>query len=357
MARLLMTALRHAGHTITLASSLRCWEGKGDRESQQALEQRAALETEDLRAHFRIHPRPDLWFTYHLYHKAPDMIGPEVCREFGIPYVAAEPSHAPKQATGRWAEWHRHVAGTLGNADAVFYLNPSDEACVQPLLKDGARGHHLPPFTDCSLYESTVAHRQKTRAEIASSGHLDPQKPWLLASAMMREDVKKQSYALLADALRLVQSKDWELIIVGDGPARSQVEDLFGFASNTAFLGALTADRLAHIQTACDLAVWPSLNEAFGLALLEAQAAGLPVVSGRNTGVANMIRSGETGTLVEMGDAGAFAAAIDSYLIEPDRRRRHGAAARQHVMERHSLPAASGILSQALERCVEAYRR
>jgi len=58
---------------------------------------------ERLLAHYRALPRaeqPALWFTYHLYHKAPDHIGPVVARQLGIPYVLAEASYAAKQARG-----------------------------------------------------------------------------------------------------------------------------------------------------------------------------------------------------------------------------------------------------------------
>ena len=43
---------------------------------------------------------PELWFTYHLYHKAPDWLGPRIAGALGIPYVVAEASFAPKQAGG-----------------------------------------------------------------------------------------------------------------------------------------------------------------------------------------------------------------------------------------------------------------
>ena len=43
-------------------------------------------------------PRPDLWFTYHLYYKAPDLVGPLVAGALGIPYAVAEASVAHKRA-------------------------------------------------------------------------------------------------------------------------------------------------------------------------------------------------------------------------------------------------------------------
>ena len=82
MARLLMRVLARGGHKVTLASSHRCWEGKGDAERQAAIRARGALECADLTAWYERHGPPDLWFTYHLYHKAPDLIGPALCERF-----------------------------------------------------------------------------------------------------------------------------------------------------------------------------------------------------------------------------------------------------------------------------------
>ena len=348
MARLLIAALELAGHRVTLASSLRVWDGTGDRDRQSDHEARAALEAEDLIRHYRNTGVPDLWFTYHLYHKAPDLIGPVVCRTLGVPYAVAEASHAPKRRTGPWAAWHAAAADALARADAVFYLNPSDADCVSPLLKAGARERQLAPFTDTAAYPQARRRRAETRRALAAKHGLDPARPWLVAAAMMREDVKKDSYRLLAEALRQVTPRAWELLIVGDGVARDAVEAMYRFAPGTAFLGALPAEELALVHCACDLAVWPSLNEAFGLSLLEAQAAGLPAVSGRNDGVANMIRDGETGLLVPMGDAGALAQAVGRYLEDPDLRTAHGTAAQANVADRHSLEAAAAVLNGCL---------
>ncbi len=348
MARLLMAALEMAGHRVALASGLRVWDGVGDRDHQSGFEARAALEAEDLIRHYRKAGVPDLWFTYHLYHKAPDLIGPVLCREFGIPYAVAEPSHAPKRRTGPWAAWHAAAAGALARADAVFYLNPSDADCVSPLLKPGARERHLAPFTDIATYPRARRRREETRRALAAKFGLNPDRPWLIAAAMMRADVKEDSYRLLAEALQQVKSADWDLLIVGDGPARGRVEAMYGFAPGAAFLGALPAEELALVHGACDIAVWPSLNEAFGLSLLEAQAAGLPAVSGRNAGVANMIRDGETGILVPMGDAGALAQAVGRYLADPALRKEHGEAAQENTARRHSLEAAAAALNDCL---------
>ena len=76
------------------------------------------------------------------------------------------------------------------------------------------------------------------------------------------------------------------------------------------FAGAVPHAELPAIYASADLYLWPAINEAYGMAFLEAQAAGLPVVAGRTGGVPAVVADGVTGVLTPIGDAAAFAAAI-----------------------------------------------
>ena len=106
---------------------------------------------------------PQLWFTYHLYYKAPDWLGPAVSRALGIPYVVAEASHAAKRQGGAWDVGHRAVAEALRRADAVLGLNPADRGGVLPLLRDPGRWIALPPFLDARLYRPPLRAQARTR--------------------------------------------------------------------------------------------------------------------------------------------------------------------------------------------------
>src|SRR5262245_36343861 len=109
MAQLLFEALRLAGHEPFLVSRLRSYDGSGDTVRQARLARLARRVAERRLREWRKSPRfaPDLWFSYHIYHKAPDWLGPTVADELAIPYVAAEASVAPKQKTGSWALGYR----------------------------------------------------------------------------------------------------------------------------------------------------------------------------------------------------------------------------------------------------------
>src|SRR5690348_8123687 len=92
MAQLFLDALRGAGHAPFVASRLRSYDRAGDRLRQARLARigQAAAERLLWRWDREPHAAPELWFTYHLYYKAPDHLGPRVSSALGIPYVVAE---------------------------------------------------------------------------------------------------------------------------------------------------------------------------------------------------------------------------------------------------------------------------
>src|SRR5687768_3144088 len=88
VARLLVQALEQAGHEVTLASTLRTYEPEGNPARQLQLRDAGLAEADALiEAWGGKGAPPDLWFTYHVYYKAPDWLGPGVCSSLGIPYV------------------------------------------------------------------------------------------------------------------------------------------------------------------------------------------------------------------------------------------------------------------------------
>jgi glycosyltransferase involved in cell wall biosynthesis len=145
------------------------------------------------------------------------------------------------------------------------------------------------------------------------------------------------------------------LLIIGDGAARDAVAAGFAAcAERVAWLGRLAGDALADTVAACDLCVWPAINEAYGMALLEAQAAGVPVLAGASGGVADIVSHGVTGVLVPPGDSAAFAAALAALLEAPERRRAMGMAAARQAAATHDIAAAASRLDAILRRLVPA---
>ncbi len=384
IARLLLQALRRRGHDVRVVSTFRSHEGEGDRAKQDDIERRGAVEARRLVRGPLNHWRPHAWFTYHLYQKAPDWLGPPIAKKLGIPYLVAEAAYAPTRSKGRWDTGLRAVKAALRQADTVFMLNPNDEECVAPLVRKRAGGcgvfsgvlsqkerfrgwaefpawekraptrpavlEPLLPFLNMTPSATRMQlERARYRRALARRFRIAAAVPWLLAVGMMRGGDKVRSYGLLARALRGLDGARWRLLIVGDGPARDAVRRLFAPLGRRAhFLGALPHRDLMRVYAASDLFVWPAINEAVGMAILEAQAMGLPAVVGDSGATGVMVADGKTGKVVPVGRVAPFRRAIAELLARPEERRAMGEAAGIKVVLFHDLPAAAVHLEAAL---------
>ena len=205
-------------------------------------------------------------------------------------------------------------------------------------LPDQSKSHLLLPFLDPAPYQA-AAKARKTGAP-----------PRLLTVAMLRPDVKLQSYRVLSDALKQLEEGSWQLLIVGDGEARDEVRRLFAWADDVAFTGALETEDLPKIYAQADLFVWPAVREGFGMAILEAQASGLPVVAGRALGVPDIVEEGVTGLLAEPEDAKAHAANLKRLIEDAGLRAKMGAAASEKAAAQHSLKGAAETMDAVLRK-------
>jgi len=171
---------------------------------------------------------------------------------------------------------------------------------------------------------------------------------------MMRDGDKFDSYSMLAEALGQLKDIDWHLTVVGDGPARDGVKALFDGVPEhrITWRGKLEPDDVAQVLSRSAIYVWPGNGEAFGLAYLEAQAVGLPVIAQETAGVPEVVADGDTGILTQAGDVGAFAVAIRKMLNDEDLRQQLGAKAREKVRDAHSIEMAAERLDALLQRAV-----
>jgi len=128
------------------------------------------------------------------------------------------------------------------------------------------------------------------------------------------------------------------LIVVGDGERRQALTRLaqeIGLASRIHFLGWRT--DLEAILGELDVVICCSKNEGTPLALIEAMAAGVPVLATDVGGVGDLIRQGETGWLAPPCDPPALSRAIRDLLADPERRARTVPSARRLALERHNV--------------------
>jgi glycosyltransferase involved in cell wall biosynthesis len=342
MARGFSRLLARLGHKVLMPAASRVAQGVPEPGEHIALERRARAQARRLIDRWRAlpahHPeRFDLWFTYHSYYRKPDWLGPVVSKALGIPYVIAEASHAPQRAVGATRLGHRANERALAAAELVITVNPRDVAGVATRLRPGARQVWLPPFIDVRPYLAARAKRKKNDV------------PQLLAVGMMRTRDKLESYRVLAKAFHGLGDRPWQAVLVGDGQARAEIEALMApFGKRIRFPGAVSQEELLTLYASADLYVWPAINEAYGMAFLEAQAAGVPVVAGRTGGVPAVVADGIAGVLTPIGDAAAFAAAVGRLLDDPAERARLAGNTAARIAARHDDRAAAHALAAAL---------
>lgn len=153
--------------------------------------------------------------------------------------------------------------------------------------------------------------------------------PTVICVAKLRPE---KGHSLLLKALPLVRRAvpDVRLMLIGDGeclPALVTQAAEAGVSDNVSFAGAVT-DIWPYLARA-DVFVLASVTEAFGIAIVEAMAAGLPVVAPAVGGIPELVTPGVTGHLFPPGDHQTMARLLVSVLSSPDTRRSMGDAARK----------------------------
>lgn len=334
MGRLLIAALELAGHEVTIASRLRSYGKEPDDSHYEEINRAAGATIDRLAALWEKEGPPDIWFCYHSYYKSPDMIGPVLADRFGCAYVTAEASYSSRRNVGAWARTQACVLDGVRRAALNICFTARDMEGLAAAAPE-ARLALLPPFIDTAPWLTVPSQPEPGR---------------LITVAMMRPGDKLNSYRDLAAALGRIGHLPWRLAIIGDGPEHGAIEELFsGFPPERIdWLGELAPDAIARQLARASIYVWPGHGEAFGLAYLEAQAAGLPVVAQAVAGVPEVVEAGESGLLTPAGDVEAFADAIATLLTKPDQRERMSAAAKRRVVEHHSLSGAAHRLDALL---------
>lgn len=342
MARLLIAALEMAGHEVQLASELRAFIREPTADAIADLSRAAEAEKDRISAQWRASVPPDAWFCYHLYYKAPDLIGPALARDFGIAYLTAEASYSERRNRGLWTQLQDHVLDAVRLADVNICLTERDRDGLATAAPD-ARTALLPPFLDATL----MLNRQPR-----------PKSGRLITVAMMRPGDKMQSYGMLAEALGRLTHLPWALSIVGDGPQADDVRTLFSRfePDRIVWHGEKTAEEIADLLSASSIYLWPGCGEAFGLAYLEAQAAGLPVVAQAVAGVPSVVVDNRTGLLTPADDIAAYARAIERLLIDDALYARLASGARAFASEERSIDQAAVQLADILDQYVKRTR-
>ena len=147
---------------------------------------------------------------------------------------------------------------------------------------------------------------------------------------------------ILVDALNKIKSDDWRLLVVGDGDDRANAEKRlaeYGLTERVKFVGAVSYDDTPAYFRQMDVLIVPTrttgkIREQFGRVIVEAMAAGVPVVGSTCGAIPEVI--GDAGLIFEENNSVKLAAALRKILIDKDLRERFARAGRLRVEQNYT---------------------
>ena len=267
------------------------------------------------------------------------------CRDLGIPFVVHFHGF---DAHANWVieQFGNRYRKMFGLASAVVAVS---QPMVQQLISLGAPADkikYIPYGTDCERF---------------SLAQPDQSHPVFLAVGRF---VDKKAPHLTLAAFRKLHKRHPEcrLRMVGDGPLLSVCMDLakmWKLEEAVTFLGSQPHDVVQKEMSKSCFFVQHSVvarngdSEGMPVAIIEAGACGLPVISTRHAGIPEVIVEGETGLLVDEGDADEMAENMISLASDPALAARLSAAARQRVQSQFRIDQSINRLWELIQSCVE----
>jgi len=167
---------------------------------------------------------------------------------------------------------------------------------------------------------------------------------------------KGHKYLIMALSEVLREHPTVRLTLTGDGPLKDELIDLtrdLGNSKNVHFTGRVSYEELYRLLAMTDIYVFPSLSESFPFAILEAMAAGKPIVATDVGGVSEAVSDGVNGRLVPPGDPKSLAQAIVELLSDPNRAREMGESSRALAEEKFHLARIAYELARFYEHSFE----
>jgi glycosyltransferase involved in cell wall biosynthesis/GNAT superfamily N-acetyltransferase len=273
--------------------------------------------------------QPDVVHT-HLFHA--DLLGRLVARWCGVPVILTT-LHMQEAPQHRW--WCDPISRALSRVNAAIFA-VSDEVKRAYVANVGLRAERIEVLVNGvePMAPVTAEERARVRRSVGV-----PEGGQLLG-IVSRLEAPRKGHAVLFRALAQVLPR-WpglRCVVVGDGPARAELEAqaaALGLTDRIRFVGM--QPRVDGWLAALDVYTLPSFEEGLPMALIEAMGAACPIITTPVGGIPGLIQDGRTGLLVPPGDADALARAIDRLLCAPEAARALGHAAHTLFEERYDM--------------------
>ena len=299
-------------------------------------------------------------------------IGRAVARERQLPFVlsvhggaydlpAAVRAELRRPAAGGW-DWGRPLGLLLrarhlfADADAIIAFNEREAALIRARHPDRrvfVQPHGVPAALFARDHRAAAAAAFPAlagRSVLLVLGRIDPVKnqEWLVAQAA--ELARRHPQILLVFAGACTNRAYCDAL-----EARIKRE---GLRDRVLLPGALPPGdpRLIGLLQAAAAVVVPSLSETFGIVILEAWAAGTPVIASRTTGATALVDEGVNGWLFDLGQPASFHAAVDQLLAQPPRGAECGRAGRAKVVADYDTALLAGRMRRIYADAIEEKR-
>ena len=267
-------------------------------------------------------------------------------KKFNIPILASYHTHLPKYL-------HHYGFGMLEPLLWELLKSAHNQAelnlCTSTAMVEELRSHGIDRVdlwqrgVDTEMFVPELA-SPEMRSRL-SQNH--PDSPLLLYVGRLGAEKEIEAIKPVLEAI-----PNARLALVGDGPHRQTLEQYFA-DTPTNFVGYLKGQELASAYASADAFIFPSRTETLGLVLLEAMAAGTPVVAARSGGIPDIVTDGVNGYLFDPTDAEGATTATQRLFANPEERENLRQNARREA-ERWGWAAASGQLRRYYQSVIFA---
>jgi glycosyltransferase involved in cell wall biosynthesis len=342
-------ALREHGHEVRLLFGDETGRGHERFEkSFSAIRSWRSGSSEETRA-WAMDPRPDVLFV----HKLSDVSVLRTLSELGVPRVRMVHDHDMYcQQSSRYFPWNRKICHRPAGYICGLYCGVVRSRGTLFPVKLLWPGKKLAELDLARAFELTLVNSDFMRGELLLNAFPDdrirvvhppvaPVRTGFVpeysetAVVFVGQLIRGKGVDKLIEALGLCENRSIRAWIVGDGSHRAYCEELsrkLGLQSRVTFTGFVDPDALDQFLSRARLGVMPSMwPEPYGMAGVELMAHGLGVVAFDSGGTSEWLAHGAVGELVETGDVAGLAAAIDRLVVDEQKCRELGAAARERA--------------------------
>ena len=294
---------------------------------------------------------PDAWLTYHTYYKAPDLLGPFICKILKIKYVIFQGIYSTKRKRR-----FKTIFGFFLNriallaADHIFTNKINDLKNLKRIIP---KEHltYIKPGIKPDEFEKDEPSGKKLRKQWGVETC-----PVILTAAMFRDDVKTKGLSWLikccANLIKL--NVRFHLVIAGSGEMENELKEIAQryLPGRHTFVGKIEPQEMFEFYSSGDVFAFPGIRESLGMVYLEAQSCSLPSVAFKNGGIPEVIDDQKTGFLVPMYDCKGFCETLKSLLTNDTLLRRMGENAAGHVRKYHDIDLNYGRFEQILYQVI-----